>query len=256
VNFQVVRIGFTFWEPSSTPRTDIRVVEGEPTAAPRARRLLRGHRRSRARSRARARDIVELPLKHARIFERLGISRPKAFSCTDRRHRQNTARAARWPPRAACTSSPQRPEIHAQVLRRERGKLREDSKKRHVTRRRSSSSTRSTPFAPKRADVAGEVEKRVVAQLLSLMDGFRLARPGHRDGCDEHPPSPRSRASGVPVASIAKSRSASEHARRLQILEDPHTRDAARIDVVLPEIASIRTASSARNLEAWCRKSA
>ena len=26
--------------------------------------------------------------------------------------------------------------------------------------------------APKRADVAGEVEKRVVAQLLSLMDGF------------------------------------------------------------------------------------
>ena len=47
------------------------------------------------------------------------------------------------------------------------------SKTRKSARPASSSSTRSTALAPKRERVEGEVEKRVVAQLLALMDGLK-----------------------------------------------------------------------------------
>ena len=75
VNFQVVRT-----IPSGPvvigPRTDIRIVEGEQTAA-RAPAVSYEDIGGLEREVARVREMVELPLKHSRIFERLGIFAPK-----------------------------------------------------------------------------------------------------------------------------------------------------------------------------------
>ncbi|MFZ0817056.1 MAG: hypothetical protein WAM78_16145, partial [Candidatus Sulfotelmatobacter sp.] len=75
VNFQVVRT-----IPSGPvvigKRTDIRVVEGEQTAA-RAPAVSYEDIGGLEREVARVREMVELPLKYSRIFERLGILAPK-----------------------------------------------------------------------------------------------------------------------------------------------------------------------------------
>src|SRR6266853_3769196 len=75
INFQVVRT-----IPSGTvvigKRTDLRVVEGEQTAA-RAPSVSYEDIGGLEREVARVREIVELPLKHARVFEQLGILPPK-----------------------------------------------------------------------------------------------------------------------------------------------------------------------------------
>ncbi|HEX2776013.1 MAG TPA: AAA family ATPase, partial [Candidatus Acidoferrales bacterium] len=75
VNFQVVRT-----IPSGTvvigKRTDLRVVEGEQTAA-RAPAVSYEDIGGLEREVARVREIVELPLKYSRIFERLGVLAPK-----------------------------------------------------------------------------------------------------------------------------------------------------------------------------------
>jgi transitional endoplasmic reticulum ATPase len=75
VNFQVVRT-----IPSGPvvigKRTDIRVVEGDQTAA-RAPSVSYEDIGGLEREVARVREMVELPLKYSRIFERLGILAPK-----------------------------------------------------------------------------------------------------------------------------------------------------------------------------------
>src|SRR5262249_60169205 len=58
------------------PRTDIRIVEGEQTAA-RAPSVCYEDIGGLEREVARVREIVELPLKHGRVFERLGVLPPK-----------------------------------------------------------------------------------------------------------------------------------------------------------------------------------
>jgi len=75
VNFQVVRT-----IPSGPvvigKRTDIRIVEGDQTVA-RAPAVSYEDIGGLEREVARVREIVELPLKYSRIFERLGILAPK-----------------------------------------------------------------------------------------------------------------------------------------------------------------------------------
>src|SRR2546425_8122362 len=75
INFQVMRT-----IPSGPvvigKRTDIRVVEGEQTAA-RAPAVSYEDIGGLEREVARVREIVELPLEHSRIFERAGILPPK-----------------------------------------------------------------------------------------------------------------------------------------------------------------------------------
>jgi len=75
VNFQVVRT-----IPGGVvvigPRTDIRVVEGEPAYA-HAPAVSYEDIGGLEREVARVREMVELPLKHAHLFERLGILAPK-----------------------------------------------------------------------------------------------------------------------------------------------------------------------------------
>ena len=75
INFQVVRT-----IPSGAviigKRTDIRVVEGDQTAS-RAPSVSYEDIGGLEREVARVREIVELPLKYSRVFERLGILAPK-----------------------------------------------------------------------------------------------------------------------------------------------------------------------------------
>jgi transitional endoplasmic reticulum ATPase len=171
VNFQVVRT-----IPSGTvvigKRTDLRIVEGEQTAA-RAPAVSYEDIGGLEREVARVREIVELPLKYPRIFEQLGILAPKGVLLYGPPGTGKTLLA-----RAVAAESRVHfihlngPEIMRKFYGESEAKLREVFEE----------AARHSPsilfideidaVAPKRAEVTGEVEKRVVAQLLSLMDGF------------------------------------------------------------------------------------
>jgi len=171
VNFQVVRT-----IPSGPvvigKRTDIRVVEGEQTAA-RAPAVSYEDIGGLEREVARVREIVELPLKHPRIFERLGILAPKGVLLYGPPGTGKTLLA-----RAVAAESRVHfihlngPEIMRKFYGESEAKLREvfEEAARHAPAILFIDEIDAV--APKRAEVTGEVEKRVVAQLLSLMDGF------------------------------------------------------------------------------------
>ena len=176
VNFQVVRT-----IPAGAvligKRTDIRVVEGEqmPSRAPSVSYEDIG---GLEREVARVREIVELPLKYSQIFERLGILAPKGVLLYGPPGTGKTLLA-----RAVAAESRVHfihlngPEIMRKFYGESEAKLREvfEEAARHAPAILFIDEIDAV--APKRAEVVGEVEKRVVAQLLSLMDGF-VAR-GH-----------------------------------------------------------------------------
>ena len=207
---------------------------------------------------ARVREIVELPLKHSRIFERLGILAPKGVLLYGPPGTGKTLLA-----RAVAAESRVHfihlngPEIMRKFYGESEAKLREVFEE----------AARRAPailfideidaVAPKRAEVAGEVEKRVVAQLLSLMDGFvsrgqvivigatnipevldpALGGPGRFD---------REIEIGVP-----------EHAGAAADPQDPLARHAARAPTsTCRRSPSIPTASSAPTSKRCARKSA
>ncbi|MGB0050278.1 MAG: AAA family ATPase, partial [Terriglobales bacterium] len=171
VNFQVVRT-----IPSGPVvigrRTDIRVVESEHTVA-RAPSVSYEDIGGLEREVARVREIVELPLKHSRIFERLGILAPKGVLLYGPPGTGKTLLA-----RAVAAESRVHfihlngPEIMRKFYGESEAKLREvfEEAARHAPAILFIDEIDAV--APKRTEVAGEVEKRVVAQLLSLMDGF------------------------------------------------------------------------------------
>ncbi|MCE8426436.1 MAG: CDC48 family AAA ATPase [Candidatus Methanoperedens sp.] len=122
----------------------------------------------------RVREIIELPLKHPELFSRLGIDPPKGVLLHGPPGTGKTMLA-----KAVANESDayfitiNGPEIMSKYYGESEHKLREafdDAEK-------------NTPaiifideidsIAPKRAEVTGEVERRVVAQLLSLMDGLK-----------------------------------------------------------------------------------
>jgi transitional endoplasmic reticulum ATPase len=171
VNFQVVRT-----IPSGAvvigKRTDIRVVEGEQTAA-RAPAVSYEDIGGLEREVARVREMVELPLKYSRIFERLGILAPKGVLLYGPPGTGKTLLA-----RAVAAESRVHfihlngPEIMRKFYGESEAKLREvfEEAARHAPAILFIDEIDAV--APKRTEVVGEVEKRVVAQLLSLMDGF------------------------------------------------------------------------------------
>jgi transitional endoplasmic reticulum ATPase len=171
VNFQVVRT-----IPSGpvviSKRTDIRVVEGEQTAA-RAPAVSYEDIGGLEREVARVREIVEMPLKHPRIFERLGILAPKGVLLYGPPGTGKTllARAVAAESRVHFINL-NGPEIMRKFYGESEAKLREvfEEAARHAPAILFIDEIDAV--APKRAEVVGDVEKRVVAQLLSLMDGF------------------------------------------------------------------------------------
>ena len=171
VNFQVVRT-----IPSGavviTPRTDIRVIEGEATIV-HAPAVSYEDIGGLEREVARVREIVELPLKHGRLFERLGVLAPKGVLLYGAPGTGKTllARAVAAESRVHFISL-NGPEIMRKFYGESEAKLRDVFEE---AARRAPSILfidEIDAVAPKRAEVVGDVEKRVVAQLLSLMDGF------------------------------------------------------------------------------------
>lgn len=170
-NFQVVRT-----IPSGPvvidKRTDLRVVEADQ-AAVQAPGISYEDIGGLEREVARVREIVELPLKNVKIFERLGILPPKGVLLYGPPGTGKTLLA-----RAVAAESRVHfihlngPEIMRKFYGESEAKLREvfEDAARHAPA--IIFIDEIDAVAPKRADVAGDVEKRVVAQLLGLMDGF------------------------------------------------------------------------------------
>ncbi|MEY8000275.1 AAA family ATPase [Clostridium sp. Mt-5] len=119
------------------------------------------------------REIVELPLKYPNVFKKLGIEPPKGILLYGPPGTGKTliARAVASETKAYFVHV-NGPEIMNKFYGESEAKLREIFKE---AKSRSPSIIfldELDSIAPRREDVHGEVEKRVVAQLLALMDGL------------------------------------------------------------------------------------
>ena len=139
------------------------------------------------------REMIELPLKHPILFRRLGIDPPKGVLLHGPPGTGKTmiAKAVASETNAHFTSI-NGPEIISKYYGESEKQLREIFDE----------ATQNAPaiifideldsIAPKREDVTGEVERRVVAQLLTLMDGMHgrdnvivIGATNRRDAIDQ-----------------------------------------------------------------------
>jgi transitional endoplasmic reticulum ATPase len=201
------------------------------------------------------REMVELPLRFAMVFENLGIDVPKGVLLYGPPGTGKTLIA-----RAVASEAKLHfmkvngPEIIHKFYGESEAKLREIFEE-------AASKAPSVIFideidaiAPKRADVLGDMEKRVVAQLLALMDGMvprghvvvigatnilekvdpALRRPGRFD-----------REIGIPVPNAEG---------RLAILRIHSRRMPLSPDVNLERLAQITPGFVGADLEAFCKE--
>ncbi len=121
----------------------------------------------------RIREMVELPMRHPEIFQTLGIDPPKGVlllgppGCGKTLLAKAVANESN-----ANFFSINGPEIISKFYGESEAKLREIFQQAHKTAPSIILIDELDSIAPKREEVTGEVEKRVVAQLLSLMDGL------------------------------------------------------------------------------------
>ena len=119
------------------------------------------------------REMVELPLKHPELFKRLGIEAPKGVLLHGPPGTGKTMLAKAV---AGETSSNfvsiGGPEIMSKFYGESEGKLREIFKDAEENSPSIIFIDEIDSIAPKRNEVQGEEERRIVAQLLSLMDGL------------------------------------------------------------------------------------
>jgi len=205
----------------------------------------------------RIREMIELPLKYPEIFERLGIEAPKGILLYGPPGTGKTliARAVANETSASFYHI-NGPEIINKFYGESEAKLREVFEKAGKNAPSIIFLDEIDAIAPKREEVHGEVEKRVVAQLLGLLDGLKdrgqvivigatnipnsldpaLRRPGRFD---------RELEIGIPNRSS-----------RLEILHI-HTRGmplAAEVD--MNHIAEITHGFVGADLQALCREAA
>lgn len=203
------------------------------------------------------REMIELPLKYPQVFEKLGIEPPKGVLLYGPPGCGKTLLAKAVANETEATFlSISGPEIIHKFYGESEAKLREVFE----TAKRKAPSIifidEIDSIAPKREQVFGEVEKRVVAQLLALMDGLEgrgqvivigatnlpnlldpaLRRPGRFD---------REITIGIP-----------DIGARCEILEI-HTRGMPLAkDVNLAEIAKITHGFTGADIAALCREAA
>ena len=126
---------------------------------------------------SKVREIIELPLKHPELFERLGIHPPKGVLLYGPPGTGKTLIA-----RAVANESGANfisingPEIMSKYYGQSEQKLREIFVKAEENEPSIIFIDEIDSIAPKREEVQGEVERRVVAQLLTLMDGLKERR--------------------------------------------------------------------------------
>ena len=203
------------------------------------------------------REMVELPLKYPELFERLGVEAPKGVLLHGPPGTGKTllAKAVANETNAAFFSI-SGPEIMSKYYGESEERLREIFKQAEENAPSIIFIDEIDAIAPKREEVTGEVEKRVVSQLLALMDGLKargrvvvigatnrpnaldpaLRRPGRFD---------REIEIGVP-----------NEQGRLEILQI-HTRGMPLADDVdLKRLASVTHGFVGADLEALCKEAA
>jgi len=203
------------------------------------------------------REMVELPLKYPELFERLGVEAPKGVLLHGPPGTGKTllAKAVANETNAAFFSI-SGPEIMSKYYGESEERLREIFKQAEENAPSIVFIDEIDAIAPKREEVTGEVEKRVVSQLLALMDGLKprgrvvvigatnrpnaldpaLRRPGRFD---------REIEIGVP-----------NKQGRLEILQI-HTRGMPLAeDVDLEKIANVTHGFVGADLEALCKEAA
>jgi transitional endoplasmic reticulum ATPase len=121
----------------------------------------------------RVREMVELPLRHPELFQRLGIEPPKGVMLYGPPGCGKTLLA-----RAVANESEANffsingPEIMSKFYGESEARLREIFQQAQQNSPSIIFIDELDAIAPKREEVTGEVERRVVAQLLALMDGL------------------------------------------------------------------------------------
>ena len=205
----------------------------------------------------RIREMVELPLRHPELFERLGIEPPKGVllhgppGCGKTLLAKAVANEAE-----ANFYSINGPEIMSKFYGESEERLRQIFKEAQENAPSIIFIDEIDAIAPKREEVSGEVEKRIVSQLLTLMDGLEsrgqlvviaatnrpnavdpaLRRPGRFD---------REIEIGIP-----------DKKGRLEILQI-HTRNMPLDkDVNLEKIAEITYGYTGADLAALCKEAA
>jgi transitional endoplasmic reticulum ATPase len=119
------------------------------------------------------REMIELPLRHPEIFEKLGIEAPKGVLLFGPPGTGKTLLA-----KAVASESNSHfisisgPEIMSKFYGESEARLREIFKEAKEKAPSIIFIDEIDSIAPKREEVTGEVERRVVSQLLSLMDGL------------------------------------------------------------------------------------
>ncbi|ALM75430.1 CDC48 family AAA ATPase [Thermococcus barophilus] len=120
------------------------------------------------------REMIELPLKHPEIFEKLGIEPPKGVLLYGPPGTGKTLLAKAVANEAnAHFIAINGPEIMSKYYGESEERLREVFKESEENAPSIIFIDEIDAIAPKRGEVTGEVEKRVVAQLLALMDGLK-----------------------------------------------------------------------------------
>lgn len=205
----------------------------------------------------RVREMIELPLKYPEVFNRLGIDAPKGVLLFGPPGTGKTLIA-----KAVANETDaffihvNGPEIIHKYYGESEARLREIFEKASENAPSILFLDEIDAISPKREDVNGEVEKRVVAQLLALMDGLKdrgqvivigatnilnsidpaLRRPGRFD---------REIEIGIPGIN-----------GRLEILQI-HTRDMPiDEDVSLTELAALTHGFVGADLQSLCREAA
>jgi transitional endoplasmic reticulum ATPase len=119
------------------------------------------------------REMIELPMKHPELFERLGVEAPKGVLLHGPPGTGKTLLA-----KAVANETDSNfislggPEIMSKFYGESEKKLREIFKDAEKNAPSIIFIDEIDSIAPKREEVTGEVERRVVAQLLALMDGL------------------------------------------------------------------------------------
>jgi len=120
------------------------------------------------------REMVELPLRHPELFDKVGVEAPKGVLLQGPPGTGKTLMA-----KAVASETDANfftisgPEIMSKYYGESEGKLREIFEEAEENQPSIIFIDELDSIAPKRDEVSGETERRVVAQLLSLMDGLK-----------------------------------------------------------------------------------
>jgi len=186
------------------------------------------------------RELIELPLKHPELFQRLGIDPPKGVLLYGPPGTGKTllARAVAAEADAAFFHIAG-PEIMGRFYGESEQRLREIFQQAQQKAPSIIFIDEIDSIAPKRENVIGEVERRVVAQLLTLMDGLEprqnvvvIGATNRLDALDEAIRRPgrfdREIVAGVPD-SVGRREIIGIHTRGMPLEEDVDLDDIARM---------------------------